>query len=65
MPALRKAGVTRFRLELVREEAATVATLVRGYRAVIDAARSPQSLWEELRASGATNVVRGALRVLG
>jgi putative protease len=65
VPALRRAGVTRFRVELVREEAATVATLVRGYRAVLAAERTPQSLWEELRSSPATPVVRGALRVLG
>src|SRR5262249_2991775 len=65
VPALRRAGVTRFRIELVREEAATVATLVGGYRAVLRAERSPQSLWDELRASPATPVVRGALRVLG
>jgi putative protease len=65
VPALRRAGVTRFRVELVREEPGVVGTLVRGYRAVLEAQRSPQSLWEELRASAATPVVRGALRVLG
>jgi hypothetical protein len=53
VPALRRAGVTRFRIELVREEAANVATLVAGYRAVLRAERSPRSLWDELRASPA------------
>jgi putative protease len=65
VPALRRAGVARFRLELVRERAATVETLVRGYRAVLRDQRPPQDLWRELRALPDTPVVRGALRVLG
>jgi putative protease len=65
VPALRRAGVARFRLELVRERAATVEKLVRGYRAVLRDERPPQDLWRELRALPDTPVVRGALRVLG
>jgi putative protease len=65
VPALRRVGVSRFRLELVRERAATVERLVSGYRAVLRDERPPQDLWRELRALPDTPVVRGALRVLG
>lgn len=65
VPGLVRAGVRRFRLELVREDRAAVARLVRGYRSVIEARTEPAELWRDLRAASGSSVVRGALRVLG
>jgi putative protease len=67
VPALQAAGVRRFRIELVRESAAQVGALVRGYRALIDGATSARALWQQLSGSGCGSgygVVRGSLRVL-
>jgi U32 family peptidase len=68
VPALRAAGVGRFRIELVREAPAQVALLVRSYRALIDGTTSARALWQELSSTGCGagyGVVRGSLRVLG
>jgi putative protease len=65
VPGLLRAGVRRFRLELVREDRPTVERLVRGYRAVIASRSEPAELWRDLRAASGSSVVRGALRVLG
>ena len=66
LPELARAGVKRFRIELVRETAADVVRLVDAYkRALAEPARAP-TIWKELRgAEGGYGVVRGSLRVLG
>jgi putative protease len=64
LPELAKAGVRRFRIELVREAASDVARLVRTYRDVIDGTSPPEAAWRSLRAEQGYGVVRGSLRVL-
>ncbi|MBX3207793.1 MAG: U32 family peptidase [Labilithrix sp.] len=64
LPELVRAGVRRFRVELVRETAADVGRLVEAYRrAIDDPARSP-AVWKELRTEGGYGVVKGSLRVI-
>jgi putative protease len=60
----REAGVRRFRIELVREDAASVERIVRAYRALLEGALAPEELWRSLRTEGRYGVVRGSLRVL-
>jgi putative protease len=67
IPALKAAGVGRFRIELVRERPEDIASLVAGYRALIEGARAPSEVLRELRTlagEGGYGVVRGSLRVL-
>ena len=60
----REKGVRRFRIELVREDAATTTRIVESYRALLRGAMSPADLWTALRTEGHYGVVRGSLRVL-
>lgn len=64
VPALTEAGVRRFRIELVREDADEVARLVRTYREVLEGRRAAAEAWRTLRAEEGWGVVRGSLRVL-
>jgi putative protease len=64
-PELQKAGVRRFRIELVRETEADVAKLVCTYRDVLHERKSPRDAWRELKTEAGYGVVRGSLRVLG
>jgi putative protease len=64
VPDLTAAGVTRLRIELVRENAGDVRRLVGAYRRVLDEPRRAHETWRELRAEGGYGVVRGSLRVL-
>jgi len=64
VPALQRAGVTRFRLELVRESAEETASVVRAYRELLAGRTSGKEIFRNLRASGGYGVVRGSLRVL-
>jgi len=57
-------GVRRFRVELVREDAATTAKIVRAYRELLAGETPPRELWEALRTDAGYGVVRGSLRVL-
>jgi putative protease len=63
--AAQRAGVGRFRIELVREGAAEVARIVGAYRALLAGQTSVQEVWRALKADGGYGVVRGSLRVLG
>ncbi len=66
LPELARAGVTRFRIELVRETAADVGRLVDAYRRALEAPARSASIWKELRlVEGGYGVVKGSLRVLG
>jgi putative protease len=64
VPRLRELGVTRFRLELVRERPDDVTRLVHAYRALIAGTQSPRDTLHELRTEGGYGVVKGTLRVL-
>ncbi len=64
VPALQRAGVTRFRLELVRESAEETERAVRSYRDLLAGRSSGKEIFRNLRASGGYGVVRGSLRVL-
>jgi putative protease len=61
---LTRAGVRRFRIELVRESAEETARVVRAYRELLDGRVAGRDVFRELRASGGYGVVRGSLRVL-
>jgi putative protease len=64
LPELERAGVRRFRIELVRESAADVGRLVAAYRAAVDDPGRAAGTWKDLRADGGYGVVRGSLRVV-
>jgi putative protease len=64
VPTLRRAGVGRFRVELVREEAHEVGALIGAYRALIEGRRQAGEVRRELRATATYGVVAGSLRVL-
>jgi len=64
LPSLNKTGVGRFRVELVREDADEVKSLVKVYRDLISARISTSEARETLRASSGYGVVSGSLRVL-
>jgi putative protease len=65
VPALRSAGVGRFRIELVREDAALVDRIVRAYRDLLAGTCTAGELARALRTEGGYGVVKGSLRVLG
>ncbi len=60
----RTAGVRRFRIELVREDAETVERIVRAHRSLLAGELHPEDLWRTLKTEGRYGVVRGSLRVL-
>lgn len=64
VPQLLARGVSRFRLELVRERPEEVTRLVRAYAALIGGERTPRETLSDLRAEGGYGVVKGTLRVL-
>ncbi|WP_394827642.1 DUF3656 domain-containing protein [Pendulispora albinea] len=65
LPELVRAGVRRFRIELVRETADDVRRLVTAYREAIDDPSSSSRIWKTLRTDSGYGVVKGSLRVLG
>jgi putative protease len=65
VPRALAAGVTRFRVELVREGEADVRRIVSAYRALVAGTTSPAELLRTVRVEGHYGVVRGSLRVLG
>jgi U32 family peptidase len=69
LPELARAGVQRYRVELVRENAEDVRRLVAAYRRAIEAPQEAGTVWRELRARGSETeggygVVKGSLRVI-
>jgi putative protease len=64
VPALQKHGVGRFRVELVREDAAQVERIVASYKDLLAGKRAAGEVYRALRADGGYGVVRGSLRVL-
>ncbi len=57
-------GVTRFRIELVREDAAQVKQLLASYTRLLNGEADATTVLRELRTEGGYGVVRGSLRVL-
>jgi putative protease len=65
VPSLQRAGVRRFRVELVRESAEQTTRIVSSYRELIEGRASGKEIFRNLKAAGGYGVVRGSLRVLG
>jgi putative protease len=62
--SLQRAGVGRFRIELVRETRDDVTRIVQTYLKLLRAESSAADVWRTLRTEGGYGVVRGSLRVL-
>ncbi len=65
VPMLVSRGVSRFRVELVREDPAQVAKIVALYKDLIATKCEPRDVVRALRVGGGYGVVRGSLRVVG
>jgi putative protease len=61
---LQRAGVRRFRIELVRETPEAALQIVRSYRALVDGEATSPVVRRSLRAVAGYGVVAGSLRVL-
>lgn len=64
VPQAQRAGVERFRVELVRENAADTAKIIAAYRALLRGECTDRDVWRALSTEGHYGVVRGTLRVL-
>lgn len=64
VPKLARRGVRRFRVELVREDAAGARRVVDAYRRLLAGEIAPADVIRGLRVEGSYGVVRGSLRVL-
>jgi putative protease len=64
VPALRAAGVRRFRIELVRESPADVSRIVEAYRALLAGRADAAEVKKRLKTGAGYGVVSGSLRVL-
>lgn len=64
VPTLRAAGVSRFRIELVREAAAEVGRIVGAYRELLEGRIGAPELRRTLQTENGYGVVSGSLRVL-
>ncbi len=58
---LREKGVTRFRVELLDEDAGQTRRTIDLYRDLLDGARSGTEVWQTLRADNRVGVTRGTL----
>ena len=63
--SLSKAGVRRFRIELLRENASEVERIVKAYRRLMAGEITAREVIRTLEADGNYGVVRGSLRVMG
>ena len=59
-----RAGVGRYRIELVRETPEDVARIVDAYRRLLAAEATAAEVWNTLKTEAHYGVVRGSLRVL-
>jgi U32 family peptidase len=64
VPSLTAMGVSRFRIEAVRETAEEIATLVHSYKALVAGTLAPTEALARLKSQAGYGVVRGSLRVL-
>ena len=58
---LRDAGLRRFRVELLEEDAAESTRVIRAYQALLCGERDGEALWSDLRAQSQLGVTRGTL----
>ena len=61
VPDLRQAGVTRFRIELLRETPEEIQRLVDLYRALLEGRETGPNVWQSLHAMNRVGVTRGTL----
>jgi putative protease len=59
--ALRGAGLRNFRIELLEEDAAESARVIRAYQSLLSGERDGDGLWRELRAQSQLGVTKGTL----
>jgi U32 family peptidase len=64
LPQLLKAGVRRFRVELVRENAAETASILKAYAALLQGQRTPRQVIQEVGALEKYGVSAGTLVVV-
>jgi putative protease len=64
VPALARAGVRRFRIELVRETAEDSARIVGTYRRLLAGELEAPAAWRALKTESGYGVVRGSLRIV-
>jgi U32 family peptidase len=64
VPSLTAMGVSRFRIEAVRETAEEIATLVHAYKAIIAGSLAPTEALARIKSQPGYGVIRGSLRVL-
>jgi putative protease len=64
VPALKGAGVQRYRLEMLRESAADTRIVVAAYQRLLRGELSGRDVWNRLRSEKGYGVVRGSLRVV-
>lgn len=64
VPTIARHGVRRFRIELVREDDATVKSLVKIYRALLAGQTDATTARQQLKTASRYGVVSGSLRVL-
>jgi putative protease len=60
---MRALGLTRFRIDLLRESAAEVGPLLDRYAAVVGGADDGRAVWRQLRALNQLGVTRGTLQL--
>ncbi len=60
---LRDAGLCNFRVELLEEDAAESARVIRAYQSLLAGDRDGEGLWRELRAQSQLGVTKGTLDV--
>ena len=59
--ALRDAGLRNFRVELLEEDAAESARVIRAYQSLLAGERDGEGLWRELKAQSQLGVTKGTL----
>lgn len=61
VPELRQLGITRFRIELLRESSSEIQRLVKLYRALLQGTETGANVWQSLAAMNRVGVTRGTL----
>lgn len=61
VPELRQPGITRFRIELLRESSSEIQRLVKLYRALLQGTETGANVWQSLAAMNRVGVTRGTL----
>jgi U32 family peptidase len=64
LPAMVKLGVRHFRIELLRENAGQIATVLDNYRRVLRGDDDGKAAWKKLQATNQLGVTRGTLQMV-